>query len=162
VATGQDADAVVDLWTEAYVTRGVGGRFEPYAVADFLDSARHGEVFVAERHGRVVGTVVMFVPGAAGRVVAGPDEAELSRLAVAFSARRMGIGAALADFCEQRARAAGWSAIALWSRPGQVEAHHLYESRGFRRVPERDSVDAAGQGRLVFRLTLEPRCGEQP
>jgi ribosomal protein S18 acetylase RimI-like enzyme len=101
-----------------------------------------------------VGAVVLFAPGAPGRDVAEEREAELSRLAVAATARRAGLGRALSAFCERRARASGWSAIALWSRPGQVEAHRLYESLGYRRVPERDSVDGGGHGRLVFRLAL--------
>jgi len=66
----------------------------------------------------------------------------------------MGIGRALVSSCERRARTAGWSAIALWSRPRQVEAHRLYESLGYRRVPERDSIDETGHGRLVFCLAL--------
>jgi hypothetical protein len=35
-----------------------------------------------------------------------------------------------------------------------VEAHRLYESLGYGRVPERDSVDETGFERLVFRLAL--------
>jgi len=153
-AADEDAGAISDLWTEAYVTRGVGGRTEPYVPADFFESAGRGEVFVATREGEIIGAVALAAPGAPGLVVAGPEEAELSRLAVAFGARRGGAGRALAACCEQRARAAGWSAIALWSRPAQVEAHRLYESRGYRRVAERDSVDATGQARVVFRLDL--------
>jgi ribosomal protein S18 acetylase RimI-like enzyme len=133
---------------------GVAGRTNPYTEADFSDSARHGVVLVADGPDGIAAVVVLYPPGAAGRAVAQPEEAELSRLAVASSARRMGIGRALAGFCERRARAAGWSAIALWSRPGQVEAHRLYESLGYRRVPERDSVDDTGHGRLVFCLLL--------
>jgi ribosomal protein S18 acetylase RimI-like enzyme len=67
----------------------------------------------------------------------------------------MGIGRALTRFCERRARVAGWEGIVLWSRPAQIEAHRLYESLGYLRVPERDSVDETGQSRLVFRLELE-------
>jgi len=98
--------------------------------------------------------VVLLAPGSPGRAVARDDEAELGRLAVAGPARRTGIGRALAAFCEERARTAGWQAIALWSRPGQVEAHRLYESLGYHRMPERDAVDATGHERLVFRLSL--------
>jgi len=155
-AVEEDGESIADLWTEAYVTLGVGGRSRPYTTADFRDSARRGEVFVVDRGGGgVAGVVALLAPGAPGRVVADGDEAELSRLAVASSARGMGIGRALTRLCEERARAAGWSAIALWSRPRQVEAHRLYESLGYRRVPARDSVDEAGQGRLVFRLVLD-------
>ena len=48
----------------------------------------------------------------------------------------------------------GWQAIALWSRRYQTAAHRLYESLGYRRISERDSVDASGHERLVFRLEL--------
>jgi len=160
-AEQRDARAVADLWTEAYVTLGVGGRTEPYLAADFFESARSGEVFVVDGEGRgaggergIAGVVALLAPGAPGRAVATPGEAELSRLAVAASARRRGIGRALTAFCKDRARAEGWGAIALWSRPRQVEAHRLYESLGYRRVPDRDTVDETGHGRLVFRLEL--------
>jgi len=159
-AVDEEAGAIADLWTEAYVTHGVGGRVEPYAPADFLESASCGEVFVATREGEIIGAVALAAPGAPGRVVAETQEAELSRLAVAFAARRAGAGRALAVFCEQRARAAGWSAIALWSRPAQVEAHRLYESRGYRRLPERDSVDQGGQApRRLPPRSLSTRSG---
>lgn len=178
-ARQQDAGNVADLWTEAYVTLGVGGRTFPYTTADFRESKSHGRVFVVDKPDRVgspgsggiadtqsaesagrgprgvAGVVALLAPGAPGRVVADRDEAELSRLAVASSARGMGIGRALTRLCEERAREAGWSAIALWSRPRQVEAHRLYESLGYRRVPVRDSVDRTGHGRLVFRLALD-------
>lgn len=161
-AVEADGESIADLWTEAYVTLGVGGRSKPYTAADFHDSARRGEVFVVDHDGRaaaggsaIAGVVVLLAPGAPGLVVADEGEAELSRLAVASSARRIGIGRALTRFCEERARAAGWDAIALWSRPRQVEAHRLYESLGYRRVPARDLVDETGHGRLVFRLELD-------
>jgi len=158
-ATGEDADAAIALWTQAYVTHGVGGRTAPYVAADFDESARNGEIFVVDGEAGgegapLAGVVALSPPGAPGNVVAGADEAELSRLAVALAARGRGIGRALTVHCERRARAAGWTAIALWSRPAQVEAHRLYQSLGYRRVPERGTVDAGGQGRLVFRLEL--------
>ncbi|HEY1286066.1 MAG TPA: GNAT family N-acetyltransferase [Solirubrobacterales bacterium] len=153
-ATSTDAIAVAGLWTEAYVTRGVSGRSEPYSAADFERSLREGEVHVAENEGSVVGVVVLRGPSAPGRAVAGEGEAELSRLAVSIGHRGGGIGRALAELCRERARRAGWPAIALWSRPGQVEAHRLYESLGYRRLPERDTIDASGRPRVVFRLVL--------
>lgn len=169
-AEAADAEAIAALWTEAYVTRGVGGRSKPYAPADFFRSAESGEVFVVDAAARptghehdegsgsepggIAGAVVLLAPGAHGRAVARGEEAELARLAVAFPARRTGIGRALTLFCVERARAAGWKGMALWSRRGQVEAHRLYESLGFRRAPERDSVDQTGHARLVFRLAL--------
>jgi N-acetyltransferase len=152
-ATSEDARAIAALWTEAYVAEGEGGRTEPYTEADLFDLAGRGEVFVAERDGELVGVAALLPPGT-GRAVAVAEEAELARLAVASSARGAGIGRALVAWCERRAREEGWEAIALWSRRYQQAAHGLYEARGYRPAPERDSVDATGHQRVVFRLAL--------
>lgn len=153
-ATDEDA-AAAQLWTEAYSGRGPGGegRREPYAERDFHEAVARGEALVAERGGKVVGIVVHLPPGASGRAVAKPGESELSRLAVAESARRQGVGRALAEACAALARAAGAEAVALWSRPYQTEAHRLYESLGYARAPGRDGRDEDGS-RLVFVLSL--------
>ncbi len=152
-AADRDAVVVADLWSEAYVRAG-GGRTEPYSEAEFFDTARNGQIFVAERGGELVGVVALSAPGASGRAVARAEEAELSRLAVTAKAQRLGIGRALARHCELQARAASWSAIVLWSRLYQSAAHGLYESLGYRRLPERDTVDETGHPRLVFKLVL--------
>lgn len=153
-ANERDARAITELWTEAYLSEGEGGRTAPYTEADFSKTARRGQVFVAEWNGAVVGVVALSAPGAPEPAVAEPDEAELSRLVVSSTARRRGIGEVLMRHCHQVAIAAGWSAIALWSRPYQVAAHRLYESLGYRRLPERDRVDETGHERLVFGLAL--------
>lgn len=103
-ATEHDGPAIVDLWTEVYFTEGKGGRATPYAEADFTGTARDGQVLVAERGGAVVGVVALFAPGTPGRAVAQTGEAELARLVVAASARRLGTGRALAGRCEEMAR----------------------------------------------------------
>jgi predicted N-acetyltransferase YhbS len=153
-ANEQDAGAVTDLWTEAYVSEGEGGRTAPYSEADFVETFRRGQVFVAERDGAVVGVVALIAPGTPGRAVAQNGEAELSRLVASASVRRLGIGEGLVIHCHDQATAAGWSAIALWSRRYQTAAHQLYESLGYERVPERDRTDESGHKRLVFRLAL--------
>jgi ribosomal protein S18 acetylase RimI-like enzyme len=153
-AGAPDAEAIVDLWTAAYVSAGEGGRTAPYVEADFFETARHGEIFVTEQAGAVVGVVALAAPGAPGRAVAQADEAELSRLVVSAAARRLGVGRELVEHCHGIAEAAGSSAIALWSRRYQRAAHRLYESLGYERVPERNRTDESGHERLVFRLTL--------
>jgi len=153
-ADTEDAPAVIALWTEAYVDEGEGGRTLPYAEADFRETFARGRVFVAELEGEVVGVVALAAPGTPGHAVARGEEAELSRLVVSASARRLGLGRALAGRCHEEAQTANWSAIALWSRRYQTAAHQLYESLGYERVTERDGTDESGHERLVFRLSL--------
>lgn len=155
-ATRRDADAVVALWTEAYFTEGEGGRDTPYERSEFeATAAAASHLLVAERDGEVVGVVALLGPDEPSRAVAVEGEGELARLVVGSGARHHGIGRALAECCAELARAEGWPAIALWSRPYQTAGHRLYESLGYERVPERDSVDETGFGRLVFRLSTE-------
>jgi ribosomal protein S18 acetylase RimI-like enzyme len=158
-ATSADARAATDLWTTAYVTEGSSGRTEPYVEQDFLAAAERGTTLVAECDGTVVGVVVLLPPSDPGRAVARGEEAELSRLAVAAPARERGVGRTLVLRCEELARAEGWRAIALWSRPYQTAAHCLYDSLGYQREPERDTVDERGHGRLVFVLDLAAMPG---
>jgi ribosomal protein S18 acetylase RimI-like enzyme len=150
-----DTEPVVALWTEAYFTEGEGGRDTPYARSDFQATAAVAAHFlIAELGGTVVGVVALLAPDETTRTVASEGEAELARLVVSAAARRRGIGRALAERCTDLARAEDWPAIALWSRPYQTAGHRLYESLGYERVPDRDTVDETGFGRLVFRLAL--------
>ncbi|HKZ12809.1 MAG TPA: GNAT family N-acetyltransferase [Solirubrobacterales bacterium] len=154
VAAEGDAAAVTALWTEAYADAGPEGRRESYALQEYFAVAAGATLSVAEDEGgELVAVVALFPPGAPGRSVAGTGEAELARLAVAEGARRRGIGRKLVERCAAEARAFGAEAIVLWSRPYQTDAHHLYESLGYRRTPERDGEDRDGL-RRVFRLDL--------
>lgn len=158
-ASERDGPAIVDLWTEAYFTEGEGGRDAPYELAEFeAAAAAAAHLLVAERDEEVVGVVALLGPDEPSRAVAAEGEAELARLVVGSGTRRRGTGRALAERCAELARAEGWPAIALWSRPYQVAGHRLYESLGYERVPKRDSVDGTGFERLVFRLELGPHA----
>jgi ribosomal protein S18 acetylase RimI-like enzyme len=150
-----DAAAVTALWTGAYAKAGPEGRQEPYALQEYFAVAATADVSVAvDADGEVVAVAAVFGSGSPGRSIAGPGEAELARLAVADLARRQGVGRALVEGAGERARGHGAEAVALWSRPYQTAAHRLYESLGYRRVPERDSEDREGR-RWVFRLDLD-------
>ena len=149
-----DAAAVAALWTEAYADAGPEGRQEPYALQEYFAVAASAHVTVAvDEAGEVVAVAALFPPGAPGRSVAGPGEAELARLAVAERARGQGVGGALVRGATERARGLGAERVALWSRPYQTAAHALYGSLGWRRVPERDEDDRDGR-RWVFVLDL--------
>lgn len=149
-----DAAAVAALWTEAYAEAGPEGRQEPYALQEYFAVAAFAHVTVAvDEAGEVVAVAAVFPPGAPGRSVAGPGEAEFARLAVAERARRQGVGRALVLGAVERARGLGAERVALWSRPYQTAAHALYEELGWRRVPGRDEDDRDGR-RWVFVLDL--------
>ena len=149
-----DAAAVTALWTESYAKAGPEGRQEAYALQEYFAVAAFAHVDVAvDDNGEAVAVVAVFPPGAPGRSVAGPGEAELARLAVADRVRRQGIGRALVLDATDWARRLGAEGVALWSRPYQTAAHALYESLGWRRVPARDEDDRDGR-RWVFVLEL--------
>jgi ribosomal protein S18 acetylase RimI-like enzyme len=148
-----DAAVVAALWTEAYADAGPEGRREPYAMREYFAVAVSATVSVAVDDDEPVAVVALFPPGSPGRSVAEAGEAELARLAVAGAARRRGIGRRLVERCAAQARELGAEAVALWSRPDQTDAHRLYASLGYRRVPERDGEDRDGR-RWVFRLDL--------
>lgn len=155
-ASDEDAEAIAALWTEAYFVEGEGGRDTPYSRSDFEQTqAAAAYLLVAEVDGAVVGVVALLAPDEPRRAVALADETELARLVVSSTARRQGIGRALADRCTELAQSEGRRAISLWSRPYQRAGHRLYESLGYQRRPERDSTDETGFERLVFRLDLE-------
>jgi ribosomal protein S18 acetylase RimI-like enzyme len=144
-----DAAAVAALWTEAYTDDPRGGRRTPYALEDFGSTAQAGEVLVVRDEASLAGVVALYMAGARSGMVALAGEAELSRLAVATQYRRRGIGRRLVVSCLQLAADRHASALVLWSRPHQIEAHQLYLSLGFQRAPDRDTEDAEGL-RLVF------------
>jgi ribosomal protein S18 acetylase RimI-like enzyme len=109
---------------------------------------------VEEGSGRLLGTAT-FVPGP------GPwhegdfgDVASMRMLAVAPAAQGRGVGRALVAECIARTRAGGRTAIALFTRPFMTAAHRLYESLGFRRVPERDWEFEPGEWLWAYRLDL--------
>jgi ribosomal protein S18 acetylase RimI-like enzyme len=155
-ARESDAARAAQLWTEAYSAQNPHeGRRKPYDEGELGAAAAAATVLVAEDEeggseaGEVIGIVALVPPNAPRGVVSRRGEAELLRLAIASAVRRRGVGRALAVAALQLADALGAEAVVLWSRPYQVEAHSLYESLGFRRVPERDEADPDGR-RWVF------------
>jgi ribosomal protein S18 acetylase RimI-like enzyme len=75
-------------------------------------------------------------------------------LAVAPAAQGRGVGRALVAECIARTRAGGRTGIALYTRPFMTAAHRLYESLGFRRVPERDWEFEPGEWLWAYRRDL--------
>ncbi len=143
-----DADAIVELWTEAFLTGHPQGISSPYSSRDFDDTDEVAAILVARMEGEIVGTVSLLDPEHPG--INRPGEAELSRLAVARRARWNGIGRALVERAQELAQERGQHAVALWSGPHQIEGHALYESLGYVREAARDHSGEDGRERLVF------------
>jgi ribosomal protein S18 acetylase RimI-like enzyme len=151
-ARPDDAAAVCALWTEAFMTGEPGAVREPYAVEDFTDTVEVATVFVAEIGGGLAGCISLFDSDHPG--INRPGEAEISRLAVASSARRTGIARELMRRCHEAAGSRGDRAIVLWSGPHQTAGHGLYESLGYLRDAERDVTLRDGRAAIIFSLEL--------
>jgi putative acetyltransferase len=143
-----DAKGIAALWTEAFTEDARGGRETPYEEAEAIEAIERGDVWIVE-DAALIAVVVLYPGGARSGQIARQGELELSRLAVAKSARRRGIAHELTELCLREASGRGARVIVLWSQPHQVEAHQLYESLRFLRKPERDKLNEEGR-QLVF------------
>jgi GNAT superfamily N-acetyltransferase len=86
-----------------------------------------GEIFIAVKDGRVVGTCAL-VKMAHGMF-------ELAKLAVDRGTRGAGLGRRLSEFAIDRARELGATRVALVSSTKLTTALRLYESMGFVHMP---------------------------
>lgn len=156
-ATPDDADVVGAVTCQVYVGDGYTDPDEsPGYVASLADGAgriRDAEVFVAELGGDVVGTVTATRTGTEWSHLADADELEVRMLAVLPVARGRGIASALMSACEELARSSSCRAVVLCSEPTMHAAHRLYESRGYRRTPDRD-WSIGGTTLLAYELDL--------
>ena len=107
--------------------------------ADVRGRLNDSELYVAERNGRVVGTITLF-PNKAGESVQGWPEGwtGVRVLGVLPEARGLGIGRALVEHAIGRSRELAAVAVGLHTTEMMEVARALYERMGFVRVPEYD------------------------
>jgi ribosomal protein S18 acetylase RimI-like enzyme len=105
-----------------------------------LDEEGPVERIVAEREGTIIGSVLLYPPlaNAYTGVSVGAGWPEVRLLAVAPGARGQGVGTALMDECERRARRSEATMLGLHTMEMMQAAIGMYERRGFERVPELD------------------------
>jgi GNAT superfamily N-acetyltransferase len=122
-ATAADASKVTGLVEAAYghyVER--IARLPGPMTDDYAEVIRNRHVTVAERHGAIVGVIVLTVT----------DEGFLlDNVAVHPSHRRTGLGRALLEFAEAEARRAGFDSIYLYTHEQMTENLVLYSRIGY-------------------------------
>lgn len=155
----EDYDDVRRITRRAYLEAGYfTDEAHPYVavLSDIEHRAEHAEVWVAERDGVIVGSVALTFAGQRYTDIAVDGELEFRMLAVDPAVQRGGIGRAMVERIIDHARTLpGIEAVSLTSGSEMVQAHRLYESMGFSRVPERDWVVPNEDIVLwVFRLAL--------
>lgn len=119
------------------------------------------ELIVAEEHGRLVGTVTLYLEALRSSQEGWPlDWASIRLLAVHPTYRGRGIGRALMEECVRRCREQGIATIGLHTTELMGVARRMYERMGFRRVPEFDFRPAPGVVVIAYCLDLQrPKDG---
>jgi predicted N-acetyltransferase YhbS len=142
-AEPSDHERIRDLLAAAY--RQFASALEPAVydryIADILDleaRTRAGDLLVAERAGRIVGTVTFYGEARSEGFGWPPGWAGLRALGVDPAARGLGVGRLLMEACVDRARRSGATVLCLHTSEVMTAAVALYETMGFRRLPSFD------------------------
>lgn len=144
------ADLHRRLYSEEYAW---GPSFLDYAVGIAMDFAKNGkndreELFVAERGGALAGCVMLCQTES-------PDVGQLRLFAVEKDARRCGIGAALMDALLDKAAAAGYQKLILWTASPLTAAIKQYEKLGFRTVEKVENTTWRSDGASLYEIKME-------
>ena len=123
-ATADDAALMTRIAEEAYspYLERMGGRRPRPMDTDYAAAVAGSEVWVAETDGVVVGFLVL---------VAEADGLLLEGVAVRPTHHGLGVGRALLELAEERARVDGHARIRLYTHETMVENQRLYERIGY-------------------------------
>ncbi|WP_457966099.1 GNAT family N-acetyltransferase [Arthrobacter sp. D1-29] len=156
-AAPSDFPEVRRITRDAYLRAGHFAADHPYmsVLEDVEHRAEHAQVWVAEAAGRVVAAVTLAFAGQPYSEIAAEGELEFRMLAVDPACQGGGVGRAVVGKVVEHARQLpGIGAISITSATFMERAHGLYESLGFRRVPERDWY-VPGEDVLLWVFRLE-------
>ncbi|MGJ9381881.1 GNAT family N-acetyltransferase [Salipaludibacillus sp. CF4.18] len=127
------------------------------AISSEGDIQPGSEMIVAEIHGEILGSVVLFPAktDAYEGYVEELEYPEIRMLAVSPEARGQGVAKALILECIRRAKEKGYDTIGLHTGSFMKNAIKLYEQFGFERIPQYD-FEPANDGIIVkaFRLSI--------
>ena len=145
-AHGRDREAIRDVTLSAYEQYAaiMQTQWEGYRhnILTTLGDVKPAEQIVAEQHGAIVGTVLLYPAGTVFTAQSGTSVTsawpELRLLAVAPAARGQGVGAALMRECVRRARQSGAAVLTLHTHQIMAVAMRMYERMGFVRAPDLD------------------------
>ena len=147
-ARADDARAMTDLARAAYAPYVARiGREPAPMTADYTAIADAGDAWVAEEGERVVGLLVLRLR---------EDHVLLENVAVDPGARKLGIGARLLRFAEERAKAVGVADVRLYTNVAMTENLAYYPQRGYR---ETHRAIHDGYQRVFFAKTVGSRPG---
>jgi GNAT superfamily N-acetyltransferase len=154
----EERGAVGRLVVEAYRAL-PGGRLSDDYASFLVDTgwreAEGGQVLVAERGGRVVGTVT-YVDGPGPLAeFDDPYTAGIRALAVAPDAQGSGVGGRLVRACLDLAWHAGRARVSLYTTPWMQNAARIYDRLGFVRAPSLDHEASAEVQLLAYVLDLD-------
>lgn len=144
-ARDHELDEVAALLVDAYAE--YAARMSPDAWASFAQDignvrgrAIEADVIVAERRGRLVGSVTLFTHHRGVR----SGTVGVRLLAVHPEARGTGVGRALMEYAVDHARAEGQERVVLSTIQDMENARDLYGKMGFVREPALDTEPAPG------------------
>ena len=140
-ATEADFDDIRRITRDAYLSAGFIEADNPYVkeLENVEDRAKNALVWVAELDGKVAASTAITFAGQPYTDIALEGELEFRMLAVDPELQRGGVGRALVTAVIDYARSLeGIHTVSLTSMTPMTNAHALYKSLGFKRVPERD------------------------
>jgi GNAT superfamily N-acetyltransferase len=158
-AVEADFDSIARITRDSYLAAGYFDSADhPYMkqVQEVAERAAKATIWVAEREGRVVGSVTLAVAGEPYADIALAGELEFRMLVVDPAVQRSGAGKAMVEAIIGHARTLeGIKAVALTTGKTWESAHGLYRKIGFHRAPERDwLVPGTDIKLLVYRLDV--------
>lgn len=156
VANLQDSSSLTELWNEAFIDGPVRARPDRFTETEVARTIERGECFTVVEAGEILAATLLVANGSdPATLTDADDESQLVLVAVAESARGRGLGRKVVGAAIAAAQGHGVRRLWLWSRPDQTEAHSLYASLGFQRVPLLDEP-LDDSMKLVFLLELPP------